>query len=81
MNPIALPVPSVVVAVLAALSKPQINGICARWANRRIPGSEAYGLLQLQQLGPTPYPGANQADRMDAAVAHVCRPRLQVPGT
>ena len=80
MNTVALPVPSVVVAVLAALSEPQINGICDRWANRRIPGSEAYGLLQLQQLGPTPYPGANQADRMDAAVAHVCRPRLQVPG-
>lgn len=81
MNPIALVLPSVVVALLASLSEPQINGVCARWANRRIPGSEAYGLLQLKQLGPTPYPGANQADRMDAAVAQVCRPRLQVPGT
>ena len=53
----------------------------ARWANRRIPGSEAYGLLQLKQLGPTPYLGANQAERIDAAVAQVCRPLQQVPGT
>jgi hypothetical protein len=52
MNPIALALPSVVVALLAFLSEPQINGLCARWANRRIPGSEAYGLLQLKQLGP-----------------------------
>ena len=68
-------------STLLSLSTSEITGICARWSNRRITGSEAFGLLQLKQLGPSPYPGANQADRMDAAVSKVCRPRLMVPGT
>ena len=68
-------------STLLTLSTSEITGICARWSNRRITGSEAFGLLQLKQLGPSPYPGANQADRMDVAVAKVCRPRLIVPGT
>ena len=68
-------------STLLALSTNEVTGICARWSNRRITGSEAFGLLQLKQLGPAPYPGANQADRMDIAVAKVCRPRLMVPGT
>ena len=68
-------------STLLSLSTGEITGICARWSNRRITGSEAFGLLQLKQLGPAPYAGANQADRMDAAVSKVCRPRLMVPGT
>jgi hypothetical protein len=68
-------------STLLTLSTSEVTGICARWSNRRITGSEAFGLLQLKQLGPPPYPGANQADRMDASVSKVCRPRLMVPGT
>ena len=68
-------------STLLSLSASEITGICARWSNRWITGSEAFGLLQLKQLGPAPYPGSNQADRMDAAVSKVCRPRLMVPGT
>jgi hypothetical protein len=68
-------------STLLTLSTSEITGICARWSNRRITGSEAFGLLQLKQLGPAPYAGVNQADRMDAAVSKVCRPRLIVPGT
>ncbi|NDD46555.1 MAG: hypothetical protein EBZ24_14525 [Synechococcaceae bacterium WB9_4xB_025] len=68
-------------ALLIGLSDVQIQGVCARWSNRRINGSEAYGMLQLKQLPSAPYPGATQADRMDAAVAQVCRSRLQLAGT
>jgi hypothetical protein len=68
-------------STLISLSTSEISGICARWSNRQIAGSQAYGLLQLKHLGPPPYPGATQADRMDAAVANFCRPRLMVPGT
>jgi hypothetical protein len=68
-------------ALLIGLSDVQIQEVCARWSNRRINGSEAYGMLQLKKLPPAPYPGATQADRMDAAVAQVCRSRLQLPGT
>jgi len=68
-------------STLLSLSTSEITGICARWSNRQITGSEAFGLLQIKQLGPVPYPGAIQADRLDAAVAKVCRPRLMVQGT
>jgi hypothetical protein len=68
-------------ALLIGLSDVQIQGICARWSNRRITDPEAYGMLALTELGPSPWPGATQADRMDAAVAKVCRLRLQLPGT
>ena len=38
-------------STLLTLSTSEITGICARWSNRRITGSEAFGLLQLKQLG------------------------------
>jgi hypothetical protein len=70
-----------VLASLIGLSNGEMTEICARWSTRRINGAEAYGLLKLKQLGPVPYSGATQADRMDAAVATIGRPRLSLPGT
>ena len=72
---------SIALSTLLSLGTSEITAICARWGNRQLAGAQVYGLLQLKQLGPAPYPGATQADRMDAAVATVCRPRLVVPGT
>jgi hypothetical protein len=64
----------VVLDSLIGLSNGEMTEICARWNTRRINGAEAYGLLQLKQLGLAPFSGATRADRMDAAVAKICGP-------